>query len=107
MLRTDRYNLFIVFFFSLALMMSGCKTLNVVGETEEKQDTVSVSTPYVADTIKTDIEKVLVADTVKNEVVVPQKHNDTIPDTIAKKEDVPSVQKKPATTLKSFMKISL
>ena len=96
MLRTDRYNLFIVFFFSLALMMSGCKTLNVVGETEEKQDTVSVSTPYVADTIKTDIEKVLVADTVKNEVVVPQKHNDTIPDTIAKKEVVPSVQKKPA-----------
>ena len=96
MLRTDRYNLFIVFFFSLALMMSGCKTLNVVGETEEKQDTVSVSTPYVADTIKTDIEKVLVADTVKNEVVVPQKHNDTILDTIAKKEVVPSVQKKPA-----------
>lgn len=96
MLRTDRYNLFIVFFFSLALMMSGCKTLNVVGETEEKQDTVSVSTPYVADAIKTDIEKVLVADTVKNEVVVPQKHNDTIPDTIAKKEVVPSVQKKPA-----------
>ena len=77
-------------------MMSGCKTLNVVGETEEKQDTVSVSTPYVADAIKTDIEKVLVADTVKNEVVVPQKHNDTIPDTIAKKEVVPSVQKKPA-----------
>ena len=97
MLRTDRYNLFIVFFFSLALMMSGCKTLNVVGETEEKQDTVSVSTPYVADTIKTDIEKVLVADTVKKEVVVPQKHNDTILDTIAKKEEVQSEQKKPAT----------
>ena len=97
MLRTDRYNLFIVFFFSLALMMSGCKTLNVVGETEEKQDTVSVSTPYVADTIKTDTEKVLVADTVKKEVVVPQKHNDTVIDTIAKKEDVPSEQKKPAT----------
>ena len=97
MLRTDRYNLFIVFFFSLALMMSGCKTLNVVGETEEKQDTVSVSTPYVADTIKTDTEKVLVADTVKKEVVVPQKHNDTVIDTIAKKEDVPSERKKPAT----------
>ncbi len=97
MLRTDRYNLFIVFFFSLALMMSGCKTLNVVGETEEKQDTVSVSTPYVADTIKTDTEKVLVADTVKKEVVVPQKHNDTVIDTIAKKEEVPSEQKKPAT----------
>ena len=97
MLRTDRYNLFIVFFFSLALMMSGCKTLNVVGETEEKQDTVSVSTPYVADTIKTDTEKVPVADTVKKEVVVPQKHNDTPIDTIAKKEDVPSEQKKPAT----------
>ena len=77
--------------------MSGCKTLNVVGETEEKQDTVSVSTPYVADTIKTDTEKVLVADTVKKEVVVPQKHNDTVIDTIAKKEDVPSEQKKPAT----------
>ena len=77
--------------------MSGCKTLNVVGETEEKQDTVSVSTPYVADTIKTDIEKVLVVDTVKKEVVVPQKHNDTVIDTIAKKEDVPSEQKKPAT----------
>ena len=97
MLRTDRYNLFIVFFFSLALMMSGCKTLNVVGETEEKQDTVSVSTSYVADTIKTDTEKVLVADTVKKEVVVPQKHNDTVIDTIAKKEEVPSEQKKPAT----------
>ena len=97
MLRTDRYNLFIVFFFSLALMMSGCKTLNVVGETEEKQDTVSVSTPYVADTIKTDIEKVIVIDTVKKEVVVPQKHNDTVIDTIAKKEDVPSEQKKPVT----------
>ena len=97
MLRTDRYNLFIVFFFSLALMMSGCKTLNVVGETEEKQDTVSVSTPYVADTIKTDTEKVLVADTVKKEVVVPQKHNDTVIDTIAKKEEVQSEQKKPAT----------
>ena len=97
MLRTDRYNLFIVFFFSLALMMSGCKTLNVVGETEEKQDTVSVSTPYVADTIKTDIEKVIVIDTVKKEVVVPQKHNATPIDTIAKKEDVPSEQKKPAT----------
>lgn len=97
MLRTDRYNLFIVFFFSLALMMSGCKTLNVVGETEEKQDTVSVSTPYVADTIKTDIEKVIVIDTVKKEVVVPQKHNDTPIDTIAKKEDVPSEQKKPVT----------
>ena len=97
MLRTDRYNLFIVFFFSLALMMSGCKTLNVVGETEEKQDTVSVSMPYVADTIKTDIEKVLVVDTVKKEVVVPQKHNDTVIDTIAKKEDVPSEQKKPVT----------
>ena len=97
MLRTDRYNLFIVFFFSLALMMSGCKTLNVVGETEEKQDTVSVSMPYVADTIKTDIEKVLVIDTVKKEVVVPQKHNATPIDTIAKKEDVPSEQKKPAT----------
>ena len=97
MLRTDRYNLFIVFFFSLALMMSGCKTLSVVGETEEKQDTVSVSTPYVADTIKTDTEKVIVIDTVKKEVVVPQKHNDTVIDTIAKKEDVPSEQKKPAT----------
>ena len=97
MLRTDRYNLFIVFFFSLALMMSGCKTLNVVGETEERQDTVSVSTPYVADTIKTDIEKVIVIDTVKKEVVVPQKHNDTVIDTIAKKEDVPSEQKKPVT----------
>ena len=97
MLRTDRYNLFIVFFFSLALMMSGCKTLNVVGETEEKQDTVSVSTPYVADTIKTDTEKVPAADTVKKEVVVPQKHNDALIDTIAKKEDVPSEQKKPAT----------
>ena len=97
MLRTDRYNLFIVFFFSLALMMSGCKTLNVVGETEEKQDTVSVSIPYVADTIKTDIEKVIVIDTVKKEVVVPQKHNDTVIDTIAKKEDVPSEQKKPVT----------
>ena len=77
--------------------MSGCKTLNVVGETEEKQDTVSVSTPYVADTIKTDIEKVIVIDTVKKEVVVPQKHNDTVIDTIAKKEDVPSEQKKPVT----------
>ena len=77
--------------------MSGCKTLNVVGETEEKQDTVSVSMPYVADTIKTDIEKVLVIDTVKKEVVVPQKHNATPIDTIAKKEDVPSEQKKPAT----------
>ena len=97
MLRTDRYNLFIVFFFSLALMMSGCKTLNVVGETEEKQDTVSVSTPYAADTIKTDTEKVPAADTVKKEVVVPQKHNATPIDTIAKKEDVPSEQKKPAT----------
>ena len=97
MLRTDRYNLFIVFFFSLALMMSGCKTLNVVGETEEKQDTVSVSTPYVADTIKTDTEKVPAADTVKKEVVVHQKHNDTPIDTIAKKEDVPSEQKKPVT----------
>ena len=78
-------------------MMSGCKTLSVVGETEEKQDTVSVSTPYVADTIKTDTEKVIVIDTVKKEVVVPQKHNDTVIDTIAKKEDVPSEQKKPAT----------
>ena len=77
--------------------MSGCKTLSVVGETEEKQDTVSVSTPYVADTIKTDTEKVIVIDTVKKEVVVPQKHNDTVIDTIAKKEDVPSEQKKPAT----------
>ncbi len=101
MLRTDRYNLFIVFFFSLALMMSGCKTLNVVDEVEEKQDAVSVSTPYVAtpyvgDTIKTDTEEEIVVDTVKNVDTVPQVHDDLAVDTVAKNEDVPSERKKAA-----------
>ena len=106
MLRSDIYKLFIVFFFSVALMMSGCKTLNVVGEKEENHDTINMSEPLVADTISDTITKETSIDNeVKTDSLLLQdtvKITEITADTIVK-SDTALVQPKTTPQKESFV----
>ncbi len=103
MLRSDIYKLFIVFFFSVSLMMSGCKTLNVASEKEENHDTVNMSEPIETDTIS-DTIRVESVDSleVKRDSLLLQDTLMIIADTIVKNDTV-LVQPKSTPQKESFI----
>ena len=71
-------------------MMSGCKTLDVVGEKEENHDTINMSEPLVADTISDTITKeIAVVDEVKTDSLLLQdtvKITEITADTVVKND---------------------
>ena len=69
MLRSGIYRYFIVFFFSFALLMSGCRTLKVAGEVNENQDTIKSVKVSPNDSLKKDNDT---ADIVNTDTVSSQ-----------------------------------
>jgi hypothetical protein len=87
-------------------MMSGCKTLNVVGEKEENHDTINMSEPLVADTISDTITKeIAVVNEVKTDSLLLQdtvKITEITADTVVKNDTV-LVQPKTTPQKESFV----
>ena len=73
MLRSRIYKYFIVFFFFFALILSGCRTLKVVGEVDENHDTIII-VDTILDTIVDSaiIEKKVASDSLKSAAVLTQ-----------------------------------
>ena len=67
MLRSRIYKYFIVFFFSFALLMSGCRTLKMSGEANENHDTIKNIDTLVSDVV---VKKKVVTDTLASVIVV-------------------------------------
>jgi hypothetical protein len=86
--------------------MSGCKTLNVVGEKEENHDTVNMSEPLVADTISDTItNEIAVVNEVKTDSILLQdtvKITEITADTVVK-SDTALVQPKTTPQKESFV----
>ena len=96
MLRSGIYRYFIVFFFSFALLMSGCRTLKVAGEVNENQDAIKSVKVSPNDSLKKDNDT---ADIVNTDTVSSQ---NIINDSLAKGDTV--VQKEqPAPKQVSFI----
>ena len=66
-MRSRIYKYFIVFFFSFALLMSGCRTLKMSGEANENHDTIKNIDTLVSDVV---VKKKVVTDTLASVIVV-------------------------------------
>ena len=97
MLRSKTYRLFIMIFFLSALIMSACKTIDYVNDTEDKHDSVLVvdTSHVVEDTVVTSVGDtvLIIADSVfiETNIVVDTIVND---DSIVEKPAENSSQKK-------------
>ncbi len=89
MLTSRTYRYFLVFFFIISLILSGCRTLGYVDEVDENQDTIIISDTIVNDTLQ---DSLLVTtplpDTIETDSSMRLKNDTIVIDSVMKSDTI-------------------